>query len=190
MKLFSFITLIFLTFDCSGKPLIPSEVIYTTDQLEFSLSDQKLVIDYMIQTIERSTFTLGKNYQKTQGNWILGPLINDTDEHINTNHIMQSIRNQLIDKNIAKFANVTVKETDDLKTIQKKSGKAKARYLLKGYMSNIRKYKKNVSFQIILQIVDLTASEIVWGKTFIINKIFKRNDSHNSIPSDDQYRFR
>ncbi|HEO64604.1 MAG TPA: hypothetical protein ENI73_01920 [Spirochaetes bacterium] len=177
-KLLLFMTLIFIALNCSGKPLIPSEVIYTTDQLEFSPRDQKLIIDYMVQTIERSPFILGKNDQKTQGNWILGPLINDTDEHINTNYIMQSIRNQLIDNNIATFLSVTIKETDDLKAIQKKSGKAKAQYLLKGYMSNIRKYKKNVSFQIILQIVDLTVSEIVWTKTFIINKIFKIKDSH------------
>ncbi len=171
-------TLIFLTLTCSGKPLIPSEVTYTTDQLEFSHSDQKLIIDYMVQSIERSPFILGKSYQKTKGNWILGPLINDTDEHINTGYIMQSIRSRLMDKNIATFLSVTIKETDDLKTVQKKSGKARAQYLLKGYMSNIRKHKMNLSFQVILQIVDLTASEIVWAKTFIINKILKREDGY------------
>ncbi len=171
-------TLIFLTLSCSGKLFIPSEVTYRTDQLEFSIKDQKLIINYMVQTIEGSSFITGENYQKTKGKWILGPLINDTDEHINTNFIMKSIRNELMENGTARFVEVIVKEGGDLKTIQQKSGKEKALYLLKGYMSNIRKHRKNLSFQAIFQIVDLTTSEIVWSKTFVINKMLKENNKH------------
>lgn len=178
---FSFL-LIFMLFlvSCSTQSKVIEDISEseTVTGSDWSAKDLRRVARHMSDSLSDSRLVQSPKYKQEKPRWMLArELSNDTDEHINTRTIMEKIRTQMINQELARFVDdqsmddilseLSLQESalfDPSKALQ--IGKLiGAKFILRGRISNIRKRseKQNiVSYNITVQAVNLETRDILW----------------------------
>lgn len=122
---------------------------------------------------------------------VVGDIENRTDEHIDTDAIVSSISDELINSGTVRFVDAQARqkilaemkhqtESGEVaqKSARKRGQQIGAHYLLLGFVSSTiqaQKKLKVVTYQVQFRLTDLETSEIVWSHKEFIKKRFRRS---------------
>lgn len=154
-----------------------ADLIDISKYMSDSLSNSAFVRDYISSNNEKPLMVLAQS------------LKNNTDEHIDTRAILQKIRTKMINDGAAKFIDdaaiqqaldsLKAYNTDlfDDKMVVELGKFLKAKYLIRGEITNIRKKDRRVDinyYNVILTCVDMETLEIKWTDEKEMKRLSKR----------------